>query len=261
MLQETLEPQGYRLILGVSHDDPAVDRSYLVDMVQQRVDGIIHVPCTPAGAGFLADVPGAPPIVELLRRSDSSYGDTVVADDRHGISEITRHLIDQGHRQIALLAGWPEASTTRERIAGFEDAVREAGIEDSCVQLSRAYSVEWGSEAMRVLMERRDPPTAVVASSTQIAAGALQAAQQLNIAIPHDLSFVGFDDPPWYSATRPTITTWVDPLEEVGTVAAELLMRRLTTRDRPARGTHLLLSGSMVLRQSTCRLQAPLAGR
>jgi LacI family transcriptional regulator len=258
LVQEALEPQGYRVILGVSHDDADVDRSYLIEMVQRRVDGIIHVPCTAAGAAFVVDLPHGPPVVELNRRSAGTHADTVVADDREGVARLTRHLIELGHADIALIAGWTPASTTQERIAGFEEAMRAAGLEDHARILDREYSVSWGREAALSLFDDPRPPTALIASNTQLTAGALQAAAERGLAVPDAISLVGFDDPPWYTAVRPGVTTYADPLEEMSALAVDLLLRRLSA-PTPSRRVHAQLSGELILRGSTAPLTAPAA--
>jgi LacI family transcriptional regulator len=251
VLQGALEPHGFRLILGVHHDDPEVDRSYLQEMVQQRVDAIIHVPCTDEGAGFLTQMKGGTPIVELNRRSTNPDADTVVADDREGVAMITRHLIGLGHTRIAIVVGRPEASTARERTAGYLDAMHEAGLADCTTVMAGEYSVRWGREAARTLLEAPEPPSAIIAASTQLTSGALESAASLGLAIPDEVSIAGFDDPSWYVAVRPAITTYVDPLEEMGQLAADLLLRRLAEGDERRRPVHARLSGQLLVRGST----------
>jgi LacI family transcriptional regulator, galactose operon repressor len=255
LVQAALEPSGYRVILGVSHDDADIDRSYLIEMVQRRVDGIIHVPCTSEGAAFVTKFPQGPPIVELNRRSGGRHADTVVADDRAGIAQLTRHLVELGHRDIGFIGGWPPASTTRERVAGFTEAVGEAGLEDRARIVSREYSVDWGREAALALLGERRPPTALVASNTQLTAGALQAVAERGLRTPDDVSLVGFDDPPWFTAVQPAITTYADPLEEMSMRAVELLLDRIAHPDARKRRVHAELPGRLIMRGSTARIR------
>jgi LacI family transcriptional regulator len=261
ILQHELEKSGYQLMLCVSHDDPAVDRDFLLRLVRQRVDGIVHVPCTPDGAAFLTDVAGAPPVVELNRRSHGAHADTVAPEDRIGAAEATRHLLGLVHKRIAILGGNPQASTTVERLEGFREAAAEAGIE-STAERAREYSVAWGYEATSELLTSPERPTAIFATNTQLTAGALQAIADQRLRIPRDLSVVGFDDPPWYRACQPGVTTYADPLRQMARLTAELLLRRIGSPDEEGSRTHYRLSGQLVVRGSTGKppKSRPVAG-
>lgn len=256
VLQPQLEERGYRVILGISHDDPDIDREYLMMLVQHRAAGIIHVPCTPKGAEFLSDFAGAPPVVELNRRSRGHHADTVTPTDKDGCAAITRHLIELGHERIAVIAGSRVASTTRDRITGYNQAMNAAGLGDLRCVIEGEYSVEWAHAQVAELLAT-NRPTAIFASSTQLTAGALRAATEAGLSVPDDISIAGYDDPPWYTVTRPSITTYVDPLEEMGHVAGQLLLDRIDGTLKEKERVHRRLKGALVLRDST----APLASQ
>ena len=252
VLQSALGNHGYQLLLGVSRDDPEVDRCLLLQLVQQRVDGIVHVPCTPDGAAFLQDFAGAPPVVELNRRSTALHADTVTPEDREGATIATHHLLELGHTRIAAIGGYPDVSTTKERMAGFLDAIEAVGLADSGQTLAREYSVCWGYEAAKRLLMSSEPPTAIFATNTQLTAGVLQAIADEGQRAPSDLSVVGFDDPPWYQACQPGITTYADPLRQMAELTSELLLRRMSSAgDAGSARAHCRLSGELIVRGST----------
>jgi LacI family transcriptional regulator len=250
VLQPELEERGFRIILGVSHDDPEIDREYLMMLVQYRAAGIIHVPCTPTGAEFLRDFVGAPPVIELNRRSRGKHADSVTPTDRDGCAAVTRHLIELGHERIATIAGRRGASTTRERIGGYNQAMNEAGLGDMRCVIDGEYSVEWAYAEITELLTRQRP-SAIFASSTQLTAGTMRAVTEAGLHVPRDISIAGYDDPPWYSATRPSITTYVDPLEDMAQMAVQLLLDRIGGTSNGARPVHRRLEGELVLRDST----------
>jgi DNA-binding LacI/PurR family transcriptional regulator len=251
VLQRALEARDFQLMLCVSHDDPEIDRRYLEQLLQQRADGIVHVPCTPDGAAFLEEMASSPPVVEMTRRSTARHADTVTAEDREGAVAVTRHLLDLGHRRIALLGGNPAASTARDRIEGFREAAATAGLGDDAIVLEREFSVAWGVEATNQALAMTPRPTAIFATNTQLAAGMLQAAAAADIDVPAEISLVGFDDPAWYLACRPAVTTYADPLEQIALMSAELLLRRIENPRELTTHTHARLAGELKVRGSS----------
>ena len=254
VLQATLEEHGYRLVVCISNDNPDSDRSYLEALLQQRVDGIVHVPCTVAGARMVRDS-SMVPLVELNRCSDGGLFDAVLPDDRDGALRLTRYLLGLGHTRIAVIAGPEQYSTTIGRIAGVQEAYREAGVSfDELLIIPGQYTPAWGAEATRhvIAMERR--PTAILAAGNQIVLGALQVLGNHRLRIPSDISLAGFDDPGWFAAWQPGITTYALPLREMGLVAAQLLLSRMTLpKDSPSMATVTRLAGQLIVRESCAR--------
>lgn len=162
----------------------------------------------------------------------------VGVDDRGGTRAATRHLLELGHRRLAV-AAFPRRHAAGEqpaerghlrpaRLAGIRDAVEEAGLDWDDVVVEDA--VEHGTRrgaGHRLggsLLDRAPRPTAVVAMSDELAAGVLDAAAERDIAVPDDLSVVGFDDTQTATSTRPALTTVHQPLVEKGRTAARLLL-------------------------------------
>lgn len=256
VLQSVLEEHGYRVILCISHEDPNIERGYLLSLLELRVDGIVHVPCTADGAAFIRDVDSSVPVVELYRHTGGSIFDAVAADDRDGITQLMRHLIGLGHRRVAMIVGPESLTTSRERVAGFEEAAAE--LDQPIVQYGE-YSQKWGYDSVRRLVSEPSRPTAIIAASNQLVSGALRALIDSGLDVPSDMSVVGFDDPEWYSLCRPAITTYQPPLYQMGVVAAQLLIRRMSapagsSDQHPSTLARLL--GKLVVRESCSRAPA-----
>jgi LacI family transcriptional regulator, galactose operon repressor len=258
VLQRDLERSGYRLILCITRDDPEVDRHYLLELLHHRVDGIVHVPCTASGAAFVRELNATLPIIEVNRHSESDLFDAFTADDREGARELCTYLRELGHREVAMIAGPEAISTSTDRVAGFRDAFPTA----SSKVLHGPYSQTAGHDAFAQLVSARKPPSAIFASSNQLVAGALLAAEQLGIGIPEQLSLVGFDEVYWYAISRPPLTTYALPTDELAVLAVQRLVAQMgAPRDAPApsaRPTHARLRGRLIIRGSAAE-PAPLS--
>lgn len=258
VLQAVLEEQGYRLILGVSADNPDTDREYVHTMVQHRVEGILHVPCTPDGAvAYLAGMADPPPVVEFMRHSRNEASDSVIGDDDEGSAVLARRLIDLGHRRLAVIAGPQRFSTAQDRTRGFVIAAGEAGLDVDVRHGDYAHAT--GYEVMHELLSARVPPTGVFAAGNQLVSGALQAVNELGLELPRDLSLVGADNPDWYASVRPGVTTYVMPLEQMGLIAAQTLIGRMSGDEarQPVGRVRARLAGRLVLRGSCGPVPAP----
>lgn len=254
VLQHELEQQGYRLILCISNSDPATDRGYLRALAEHRVDAIVHVPCTTEGAHGSIDAPQPIPVVELLRHTEQGRCDAVVTDDREGAATLTRHLASLGHRNIAMITGSASFSTTRYRVAGYQDAAQQAGMAASCARIAYGeYSRTFGYEATLELMREEARPTALFSSGSPLTLGVLSALKELRLQVPGDVSLVCYEDPEWYAAQTPPLTCYALPLREMGRVAAGLLMKRLDKDGEAAQPRVMRFAGRLVVRGSTER--------
>jgi len=157
------------------------------------------------------------------------------------------------HRRIAMIAGPETVSTTRDRVSGFEEACSGADLDEAVVRYGD-FSSQMSFETVLELMSRPSPPTAIFASSNQLVTGALRACSELGLEIPRDVSLIGFDDAEWYSLCNPPITTYALPLEQMGMMAAQLLLSRMTSvplrEPAPREPTHCRLSGRLIERGS-----------
>jgi LacI family transcriptional regulator len=162
--------------------------------------------------------------------------------------DLVLHLIDHGHKRIALAAGDLAVSTIAERHQGYLEALTEAKIKlnDAYVLTGTGLS-EDSRAAVRNLFDLRKPPTAIVATSTETAAGVLEAANDLGLAVTRDFAFGTFDGFAHADLFEPRITTVTQPAYEIGVTAMQLLVRRLR--------------GDTVTRSKTVRLKPDIVYR
>jgi LacI family transcriptional regulator len=167
-----------------------------------------------------------------------------------GALQATSHLLELGHRRIAVITGPPGWMATEERLNGFHAALAAAGaLPDPRLIVGSNFEVEGGREAAGALLDAADPPTAIFAFNDQLAIGAMQAATARGLRIPQDLSIVGFDDTAEAEIVTPGLTTVRQPLAEMGRMAVSLLMRLLGKQRLET--LHVELATRLIRREST----------
>ncbi|MEO7909604.1 MAG: substrate-binding domain-containing protein, partial [Roseiflexaceae bacterium] len=165
--------------------------------------------------------------------------------------DLTRHLLDQGYRQIGLLLG-AVGTTGQERQHGYEEALRERGYVPRA-ELIRDIppQVETGRAATLELLALAQPPDAIFASNNLLTAGALQAIRERGLRIPLDLALAGFDETIWATLVEPAVTVMEQPIDDIGRTATELLLQRIVAPTRPTR--KVILQGQLRVRASSAR--------
>jgi len=198
-------------------------------LAARRVDGLIIAPAARTAVHDLEQVrQGGTPIV-LMDRTARLRTDMVGVENAAPMRDLVLHLIDHGHRRVALAAGDLAVSTIAERHQGYLEALAEARIKpaDEYV-LTGSGRAEDVRDATRRLFDLRRPPTAVVATSTEAAAGVLEAASDLGLSTPGDFAFGTFDGFAHADLFQPRITAVTQPAYDIGLTAMQLLLRRLT---------------------------------
>jgi LacI family transcriptional regulator len=170
---------------------------------------------------------------------------SVFINHADGAFEITSYLLSLGHRRIGFVEGDPRYATSARRLLGYKSALNAAGIvfDKNLVQPGQ-YDFASGSKAAEVLLALADPPTAIFASSDDMAAGVLATAHRLGVAIPEKLSVAGFDDTDLASVVWPPLTTIKQPVREMGYAAADLLLAPHTKAEQRIMPYELILRGS-----------------
>lgn len=165
------------------------------------------------------------PVVRIAPGLSEVATPQVRMDDRQAAHDMTRLLIELGHREIAFIKGRTGHSAAPLRLAGFEDAMREAGLPLAADRLPDGdFSFRSGLEAGDALLGAANPPSAIFASNDEMALGVLVAAMRRGINVPGDLSVVGFDDAPIARMSWPQLTTIHQPKEEMAATAIDLLV-------------------------------------
>ncbi len=172
----------------------------------------------------------------------------ITVDDRQGGYVATTHLIDLGHRRIAIAA--PLNSPGTKRRAGYVAALQEQGIDiDPDLQVSVDFDVPGGQQAGRSLMQLPSPPTAIIAGNDLIAIGIITVVKRLGRRVPEDVAVVGFDNIPMAALYDPPLTTIAQPLYEMGAYAMQAILDRV--QDPTLGGATTIFPTPLIVRRST----------
>ncbi len=245
-IQEAMGDLEWYLMLVIL-DDPSEDRAY--EHVQQiQLDGAIYLGYfTPSLLRRL--VRNGPPSVLIDQKIRSLKCDMINVDNYAGAFEATQYLIEQGHRKIACVTGYP-GTVTQERQEGVEDAWKESGFPVADLSwIEGDFQRESGMKAAEQLLKRKHPPTAVFCFNDEMAAGLLQTLHARNIQVPGEISVIGFDNITWTLATWPQLTTVQVERFAMGHLAIERLADHLNNKDHTP--SSIAVSTKLVIREST----------
>ncbi|MFJ6257858.1 LacI family DNA-binding transcriptional regulator [Rhodococcus erythropolis] len=238
-IEEAATAAGYSVLLSSPPDDLDAQRKAVEFLVSRQVDGLmlssIHLP----GTDFVDSLPlRSLPILLLNRHTDSATSSPnrglpfVSGDDRLGGYLAGKHLLDCGYRDLGVIAGPDHASTSRERVAGFRDALTEAGLELPPNRIvASEFEVQGGVDAAATLLGGDSRPDAVFTVSDTIAIGVLGVARDLGLSIPDDLALVGYNDLPVVSQLPVPLTTVRSPARKIGATGLEHLLALISGKN------------------------------
>lgn len=240
-LEQRLRREGYALLIANSDDVPANDAALVRLFVNRGVDGIFLV----AAGGLapdaaLAEMLSSLPVPYLMvdRVLEGVAGDSVSFDNVLGGHLAARHLLEQGHQRIAIVANMQEG-TGRKRVQGYEKALREAGIEpDHALELQSRYYIpdayHVGDAAIAT------GASAVVATSDNIALGLLKRFLERRVSVPKDMSIVSYDNSAADMLFEPALTSIEQNVSELSEAAVSCMLQRLKGSVPPEPQTCLL---------------------
>ena len=258
-VEDTARARGYAVMLCNTYESEVEEAEYVRVLIERRVDGVLLVPaCGASKSVRLLQEHGMPTIV-LDRHLRGVEADEVRADSQAGAYSAVHHLTDLGHRRIAVLTGPEGVSTSTDRVAGYREALREACPNGECEQiLSGEFNEASGYSMTREVLGSERRPTAIFAANNFIAFGATRALREAGLRIPEDMSMVVFDDLPPGWVMDPFLTVVSQPAYEIGTQAAELLLKRLAG-EAPEGPRSIVLPSELVIRRSTAPPRPGLA--
>lgn len=227
-IEACLLPAGYSVIVCECHNDAQMELQKAQFLIDRMVDGIVLIPYALDGKQIEMIQAADIPLVLLDQEIDGHETDCIVLDNLLAGYETVSHLIQLGHRDIAILTGNPAHYTTRGRLGGYEKALKEAGIPVTKDYIQCGdYTIDGGYAAMLSLCHLRKRPTAVFVSNYDMTIGAYLAINYLNLKIPDDISIIGFDNFPLANVVKPSLTFAEQPTDAMGRDAGTLLYRRI----------------------------------
>ena len=227
--EDAAQKHGYNLLLCNSDDSPDKEEKSIELLLSKRVDGILLTKAVgdfrPSLQQMIKEV--NTPFVLVMRTYPKLTKDAVITDDYQGAYEAVSHLARAGRERIALISGPLKVSNAKERWQGFHDALKAEGLpyEDDLV-VEGDYRLESGYRAGHSLFSRR--PDGIYVANHLMTVGLLKAAEETGLRCPEDFGLVSFDDYPWLGIFRPRLTTVELPKHQLGSEAAELLIKRIS---------------------------------
>jgi LacI family transcriptional regulator len=244
--------QGYTITLCNSDGDIQKEGQYTNLLTEKRVDGILFFATSNESRAHVRSLQKRQvPLVVVDRQVPNMESDLVVVDNIIGGQMATRHLLEWGHRRIGCISGPINLLLSEQRLEGFRLAMAEYNlpVDERLIKIVNAYQYQPGYQAAQELLTLENPPTAIFAFNDVLAVGVINAARELGIAVPEQLSVIGFDDLRLALYVNPALTTIGQPMYEMGEKATGMLIERIENQELAPRLQQLSLK--LLVRQST----------
>lgn len=245
---------GYHVVLCATDEDAHLEKEYLVVLMHQRAAGIIAVP-TGENVKIWCEAHDLGVKMVLVDREipDLPETDVVLVDNVKGAYEATKHLIELGHKRIAIVNGPITTTTGKGRLEGYQRAMQDANIPLVSEYIEQvSFKGESGKAAAKRLLSLPNPPTAIFATNNVLGEAVFTEINAAGLRIPEDISLVLFDDVPWASLVNPPITVVSQPTYQLGYLSMELVHRQLQQEkdDSPVTPQKSLLKPALIIRKS-----------
>ncbi|GHJ43877.1 LacI family transcriptional regulator [Catellatospora sp. TT07R-123] len=251
-VEDVAHAAGVGTVVSAIHRRASSAKQWLDNMRSRSTEGVIFVTSTlepPLQAELrrlnipvvIVDPAGVPP----------QEAPTIGATNWNGALRATEYLLGLGHQRIGFIAGPPQLLCSRARLDGYRTAIEAAGLplDDKLIYPGNFYH-EAGYTGGTQLLDLAEPPTAIFASSDQMALGVYEAIRRKGLRVADDVSVVGFDDLPEVRWCSPPLTTVRQPLAEMGLLAARTVLR-LAQREK-IESPRVELATELVIRDSAC---------
>ena len=254
-IEEVAQGDNYSMFMAASQRDPEREGTIIQSMRQHRVDGVIICSTTFSDEQSRHFSKYDIPIVVVNNQAAEDYRYSIYHDDVDGSRQLTRHLIELGHRKIAYLGNSHSGRTTLDRLAGFRQEMESNGlsIPANYIHEIPGSEPEKGKLAVDHFLELSDRPTAMVCFNDMMAIGMLKNLQQRGVRVPVEFSITGFDNIVFSNYTNPPLTTFDQPKRFIGQKAAELILSLLdsTSKTSVPEQKIQVLKGNLLVREST----------
>jgi LacI family transcriptional regulator len=229
--------KGYRVLVCNTDESEEKQRSYLEELMEERVVGVIISPSDPAGAEIGQLLDADTPVVAFDRAVNDPRADTVIADNLAGARIAVELFADHGHERITFVSGLRRVESGAERLDGYELSMRARGLQPKIAQGD--FRVDAAQQAVAAALSSPERPSALIVGNNLMTIGALRAIREAGLRIPEDVALVAFDDPLWAGFIDPPLTTLAQPVRRMASEAMELLLERVSgARTEPRRTVH-----------------------
>lgn len=253
-MEEVLAASGYHLMICQTHEKVEDEKAAIKTLVNARVDAILLSVSmeTTLGDHLRTLKDKGIRLFFFDRVLDSIAAGSVTIDDRLGAYLNVKHLIDQGYRKIAHVAGAEQINIYAARKKGYQDAMNEAGYTiDPAWIIEKPLELEGGEEAFSEAMKLKHKPDAFFCAGDYAALGVMQAALKAGLQIPDDLGITGFANEPFTEFLKPTLTTVDQRGSEMGKIVAEMFMECRNNMNSSRECKKTVLEPRLIIRESS----------
>ncbi|MCI9441919.1 MAG: LacI family transcriptional regulator [Ruminococcus sp.] len=227
-VEDILRAHGYATMICDCRTDAKREEEAVDFLNKRRVDGLILMPSSSSGKYLRTFMSKSKPVILLDRKFQDLECDSVLVDNSGAAKDAVRRLIQAGHEKIGIIAGPEDLFTAEERLAGYREGLKEAGIkQQESLVIRKSYTIAGGAAGMQALIEQNPDMTAVLASNYELTVGAVIEANELGIRVPEQLSFIGFDNLEFAKACVPKLSIVTQPTKEIGRQVAENMLQKL----------------------------------
>jgi LacI family transcriptional regulator, galactose operon repressor len=246
-IDQTAQRHGHHLLVSSSHDDRSAVETALRSM-RGRVDGLI-VMWPEMDETAVPNLAARFPVVLLSAPIGPNGFDVITVANFEGAYAMVCHLLDLGHRQIAMIKGIEGNADAAERLRGYRGALAAAGLASRSIEVAGSFNEESGFRAARELLRREVRPTAIFAANDAMAIGALSALREAGLRVPDDVALAGFDDIPMARYMDPALSTVHVDISALGEHATLRLLAAVRDKDKHEHRAETLPT-TLVLRRS-----------
>jgi LacI family transcriptional regulator, repressor for deo operon, udp, cdd, tsx, nupC, and nupG len=239
---------GYKVLLGNTYQDPEKAYSYIEELKQKQVDGMILL-TTKLDNDVIKDIADCYPVVLTSDFIEGLNVPTVAIDNISSSREAVEHLLQLGHRRVGMITGPLNSLLSRDRLKGYRQALlaNEIAIESVLIQ-EGDHSYDSGYNQMNKFLALDEQPTAIFAANDSMAMGAVKAVKAQGLRVPEDVAVVGFDNIQFSEIFEPALTTIAQPLIEMGKRSMELLLKQI--KGEPLTKKQHVLDTKLIIRDS-----------
>lgn len=227
-IERILLQYGYSTIICDYNQDTGLENSKFDFLIDKSVDGIIIMPLGITADKIHAAIESDISVVLIDRTIKGLECDVVMVDNLNASYNAVEKLIMMGHKEIGIICGPQNIFTAQERLKGYMRVYEDYNMKVDAENIRYGdYEVHSGYELMIGFLERKAPPTAVFVTNYEMTLGAIMAINERNVRIPEELSFIGFDNQQLAKVIKPSLTIIVQPIQQIGESAANLIIKRL----------------------------------
>lgn len=237
-MERVFYPLGYHLLLCSTDENTEKEEENLRTLLSQRVEGILAAPTDSGGnrSIYKKIVDSNVPLVffdRIVPGLETSY---VITDNEGGVAELVRYVYEKGHRSLGVITLRSRSYTGKMRLSGILKCCDELGMLVKEEWILDGHSTQEGAyQAAKKLFQLEDKPTSLIVCNNLMMLGVMKAVKELNVKVPEDISVVSFDDSYWNEIFDPPITCVAQEPEQMGLIAATMMMDLLMHGSRPAK--------------------------